>query len=161
MKRRSDKAFVLNEKKLQEKFYKLFQYKGLSVYDSKHAVEEFQNHFPNLPYEVYLKTLKKGLKKIEKKFGLDEVDNYLIVSFLHGIRIPIEIRYDSKASDRILGVVPTTLAPHEVKKLRNEIEIMVEQRKDVYKKFEVCKGFNYFVQSSKVFTDFEEIILED
>ena len=157
---RKDNFFVLEESKLLEKFDKIFQFKNLSVFDARHAVEEFERHY-NLPYDSFLKVLEKGLKKIEKKFGLNEADNYMIQSYRLGIRIPLEIRFDNKNPNEMIGVVPTVLAPHEIKNLRNEIEVMVENNKNTFRKFEVCNGFNYFIQSGKVYSDFEKIIIKE
>lgn len=145
---------------IQEYFKKLGLFgKGtLYVYDSRHAIEEFKNWFPNLDIKIYRDSLEKGVSKILKTYGLIE-NNYMIISRKHGFRIPLHIREDVKAEGFMIGVTPTTLAPHETKDLRKEISIYVESFGYSYKQFKLTEGFNYYTDKDKVISDFEEIIV--
>jgi len=147
---------------IYERFSKLGTFgKGiLPVYDTRHAVEEFERWFPNLTIEEYKKIIAKGVKSILRTYGLKE-DNFMIIDKKSGMRIPIEVRNDRSNPGFLIGVIATTLNPTEVKNLRNEVEVFVENNPWTYSKFKLAEGynfsFNYLSDKNKVDMNFEEI----
>jgi hypothetical protein len=150
---------TFDENILKEKFQYLGTFSGFKVFDSKHAVEEFNKHFPKYTLSTYEKILSKGMKKIYRKYNTD-TNNYMIISYSTGIRIPIHVRPDEQSPKEIIGVTPTTLGEKEVLNLRNEIEIFVESNKNSYCNFPLIENFNYFVKSGEIFSDFEIVELD-
>ena len=147
----------LNKHRMQELYRIIMAYKGIEIYDTRHAMSEFAMHFPNTPISVYKKVLMQGIDKIDSYYGLT-MSNYMIESRSTGIRIPLEIRPD-RYSGKKMGAVPTTLGKHETININNEIEIYVENKdnKNTYKRFPLTEGFNKYVQSGNIFEDYDTV----
>lgn len=141
---------------LQEKFQKIGVFSGIPIFDSRHAIAELKKWFPNVTEYDYKDVLNKGITKILKTYGR-ETSNYMVISKKFGFRIPLEIREDNKNKGFTIGVTPTTLAKHETKNLRNEIELFIEKNGYAYRQFKLTEGFNYFTDKSKVIQDFDEV----
>jgi len=129
-------------------------FSGTKVYDSRHAYEEFVKWYPHLTKADFKKAVQQGIDKIILNDSI--IAQYMIISKSKKLRIPIEIRQD-RYTKEIVGIIPTTLGEFEIRNTRNEIEVFVEQSKNGYRQFPLKEGFNYFVQSGKVFADFDEI----
>ena len=144
--------------KMRERFDLITTFRGIDIFDSRHAVEEFFNHFQGLNLEQYRNILKQGLDFILHKYGLNANGNYMIISDSLGVRVPMEVR-DDRFNGGTVAVVPTTLGKHELVNLRDEAEVFVEKNKNTYKQFKLTEGFNYFCQNGKVIADFEEVFV--
>jgi hypothetical protein len=129
-------------------------FSGTKVYDSRHAYEEFVKWYPTLTKADFKKAVQQGIDKIILNDSM--IAQYMIISKSKKLRISIEIRQD-RYTKEIIGIIPTTLGEFETRNTRNEVELFVEQNKNEYRQFPLREGFNYFVQSGKVFTDFDEI----
>lgn len=147
---------MIEIKKFEERFEFITRVQGIDVFDSRHAIEEFFNHFPGVKLGEYKRIVTDGLASILDRYGLDCHGNYMIISDSTEIRVPMEIRAD-RFTNQTTAIIPTTLAPWETFNLRKEVEVFVESNKKEFKTFELLKGFNYFSKGGKVFTDFEEV----
>jgi len=147
---------MIDIKKFEERFEFITRVQGVDVFDSRHAVEEFFNHFRDITLGEYKRVVAEGLSTILDRYGLDCHGNYMVISKSTGIRVPMELRAD-RFTKHTTAVTPTTLAPHETINLRNEVEVFVESNKNTYQKFELMEGFNYYSEGGKTITDFEEI----
>lgn len=148
----------MKKKALTERFDLLLTSKeGIKVFDTRHAKQEFKKHFPKTNWNEYIATLQQGISALIAEHGKSE-GNYMINSKSIGIRIPLELRQDRFSSDMI-GAVPTTLAPHEIHNVRKDINVLVERsvKNNEYMRFPLCEGFDYYLQSGRIFSDFEEI----
>lgn len=135
----------------------------IEVRDTQHAKEEFHNHFPELSWNnSYLPKLKKGLRKIVKKYGYKE-DRYVIISRKTGLRIPLHFRPDRKSKDEVIYIcaIPTTLSPKEVYRKYNDIKVFVENNRNSFKWFPLQEGYDLFAENGEVYSTFVEIDLED
>ncbi len=141
----------------EDKFDLIDTFSGTKVYAPRHAYEEFRHWYPHLTKGDYKRVVQSGIDKIIMSDS--EIAQYMIISKSTKLRIPIEIRQD-RYNKKIIGIIPTTLGETETKNLRNEVEIFVEQNKNAYQQFPIKEGFNYFVQSGKIFADFDEIEVE-
>ena len=142
---------------LKERFTKIGTYEDIEVFDTRHALEELKNWFPRVSVIQYQEILSKGIKYITHVYSGEIVGNYMIISKSLGVRIPIEIREDRYNKGLMIGAIPTTLAPHEVVNLRNEIELYVEKSGYSYRQFKLLEGFNYYTDKDKLVSDFEEV----
>lgn len=141
----------------EDKFELIGIFSGTKVYDSRHAYEEFRKWYPHLTKDDFKLAVQQGIDKIILSNSI--IAQYMIISKSKKLRFPIEIRQD-RYTKEIIGIIPTTLGEFETINLRNEVELFVELHKNEYRQFPLREGFNYFVQSGKVFTDFDEIEVE-
>lgn len=155
----------MKEKRISERFDSLGTYSSIEVFDVEHAIEQFKNRFPKLHLNAFYKTLDKGIRKIVRTYDYRKQQNYLIISYKYGLRIPIEIRPDRKNAKKIVGIIATTLSEDMYRKLRNEIDILVEQ----YKKEKVSYGslpdwgdtfFIHFYENGRFIQNYESIDLD-
>lgn len=142
---------------LNEHFELIGTYQDISVYDTNHAISQFEERFPTISINILYKCLNKGIRKILKRFDTIQ-NNYMIISYKHGLRLPLEIRLD-RYSKKIIGTLATVLTKDQEVNLRKEIEIMIEQKGDIYYKESLCEGFSIYTENFGIFTDFEYIIL--
>ena len=122
-------SFDLN--KMNERYNRLFIFEGKTgdypVFDLDHAIERLKERFPNLSYKTYLKVFKKGLRKIERIYNFSE-NHYVIISRKTRLKIPVDIRIDSKRIERLIVKTSTTLhADLHPENTHNDIEVMVEK----------------------------------
>jgi len=120
------------QKKFEESFIKVLEYKGHTVFDTKHSVEEFKNWFPTLSMEHYRNGLRRGINEILEKYK-DTVGNYIFRSKKYGYGIQVEWRYDrndTKERGPKHGYSATTLGKDETKFFtRKDITLFVEEIK--------------------------------
>lgn len=144
--------------RLKERFDFILSYKRIDVYDSIHCLDEFKRHYPHLPLTAFKRVVKDGIDCIYYDYNL-KPDNYMIVSYSLGLRIPFELRQD-RFSGRLMGVIPTTLASYEVKNKLKNVNILVEKNRLHYHREPLCEGFNYYYQSGETFFNFTSIYLD-
>ena len=164
-------GIFFEKKSLQERYNLLINFEGLEIFDAEHAIERFEERFPQLSIDRFYDTLKKGLRKIHKTedWGYEQ-NQYVIISRKYKIKVPIHIRPDRFHPEILIGVIGTIL--HSDKNPYNkyeEIQILVEQSKkdksfEMFSEFtekEVgsidSKWFNHYLEEGEYYREFSYI----
>lgn len=151
---------------LCEKFSDLGTYQGITVYDSRHAEEEFEKFFPNEDGITFRFLLSQGMKIIMRDFDYQQ-GQYVIISKSLGARIPIELRIDDKllkhtGKIEIIGVVPTVRGPKEIHDKYAAIQLLVENKVDYGSVNMIPQEMGYFmvhVVENNIFAEFVDIVV--
>ncbi len=165
-------GLYFQENYLKERFNQIINFYGIRVYDTEHAIEQFEKRFPELDTNDYKKVLLDGLQKIADTWNFEE-NQYVIISKSLYIKIPIQIRPDRNYTNIIVGATPSTLDSRDHKyNLRNEIEVLVEKTKNEHGYAQIQEftekevgyidqfWFNNYIEDGTVWKDFKEIEVE-
>lgn len=160
-----------SEKKLIEKYQVLLNFEGIFIADANHALERFKQRFPKLSINRFYEVLKRGLRKINKRYDLNSIsdENFMIVSWKYGFKLPLHIRPDEFDRSKMVGILTTTLDVGEhTFNLYNEIEILVEKSK--HENFYACRNevaewedleeshfWHHFIEDGVYYRDFNLI----
>jgi len=132
-------------------------FSGITVYDSYNAINEFRKHYSQMNRAELFSIIQSGIDMI--LLNLVSFAQYMIISKSNNLWIPIEIWQEQHTSE-IIGIIPTIISGIEIMKIQNGVELFAEHNKNSYQRFPIKEGFNVFVQSGKIYSDFDEIVVD-
>lgn len=160
-----------SKEKLLEYYKILFNFEGIDIADSEHAILQFKNRFPKLSIDRFYEVLKRGLRKINKRYDLTKIDDeeFMIISWKYGFKLPLHLRPDKYNPSKKVGILPTTLDINEhLYNKYDEIEILVENSKS--ENFYACirdvdkdedpneyHYWHHYIENGEYYRDFEII----